>query len=66
MRAQLIILRDPTIEVRLQVNDRPVQGFAERYPIELIERGFVKTLANSIGLRTFRLGARVISLLMRR
>ena len=52
MRARLIILRDPTIEVRLQLGDRPVQGFAERHAIELIEQGLVEALADSIGLRT--------------
>ena len=55
MWARLIILRYPAIEVGLQLGDRPVQGFAERHAIELVEHRFVETLANSIGLGTFRL-----------
>ena len=57
MWARLIVLRQPAIEVGLQLGDRPVQGFAERHAIELVEHRFVEPLANTICLRALRFGA---------
>ena len=37
-----------------------VDLFAERDAVELVEQGLVEALADTVGLRAFRLGARVI------
>jgi hypothetical protein len=44
-------------EVGLQLVDRAVDLFAECHPVELVQQGAMETLANSIGLRVFGLGA---------
>ena len=48
MGPRLIVSVDPGIEVGLQLGERPVDLLAERYAIELVERGFVEALADAV------------------
>lgn len=59
MRARFIVRRHPNIEIALQLIDGPVEFFAERHAIELIEYGAMETLADPVGLRAPGLGAGV-------
>ena len=65
MGPSLIVLGDPGIEVALQLVDRGVDLLAERHPVELVEHGAMKTLADTVGRRAFCLGAAVIDVLDR-
>src|SRR5215831_6501337 len=59
----LIVLGDPRIKIGLQLVDRAIDLFAKRHPIEFVEHGAMKALANAIGLRALGLGAAVIDVL---
>jgi hypothetical protein len=63
MGAPFIVLGDPGIEVGLQLVDRPVDFFAERQPVELVEHGAMEALADAVGLRALGLGAGMIDVL---
>ena len=60
MRSPLIVVGEPGVKIGLQLFDGAIDLFAERHPVELVEQGAVETLANSVGLRAFGLGAAVI------
>ena len=63
MWPRLIVSRDPRIQVGLQLVDRTVHLFAERYTIEFVEHGLVEPFTDAVGLRALGLGARVIDVL---
>ena len=65
MRPRLIVLGDPGIEIGVQLVDRAIDLLAERHPIELVENGAMKALADAVGLRAFGLDAGVIDVLDR-
>src|ERR1700758_5735942 len=65
MRPVLIVFEEPSIEIGLQLVDRPIDPFSERDPIEFIEHGAMKALADAVGLRALGLGAAVIDVLDR-
>ena len=65
MGALLVVFGDPDIKVGLQLVDGAIDLLAERHPVELIQHGAMKALADSIGLRAFGLGAAVIDVLDR-
>ena len=50
MRSDLVVVDQPGIEIGLQLVDRMIDLLAERDPIELVEHGAVKALADSIRL----------------
>jgi hypothetical protein len=66
MRTLIVVFGEPCIKIFLQLRDRAVELLAECYPIELVEQCFMEALADAIGLRTPRLGARVIDVLDRK
>jgi hypothetical protein len=59
----LVVVDDPGIEIGLQFVERAVDLFAECHPVELVEDGSVKALANTIRLRALGLGAAVVDVL---
>jgi len=65
MRSLAIVLGEPGIKISLQLRDRAVDLLAERHAVELVEQRFVEALADAVGLRAPRLGARVIDVLDR-
>src|ERR1700758_4225218 len=48
MRPVLIVFEEPSIEIGLQLVDRPIDPFSERDPIEFIEHGAMKALADAV------------------
>ena len=66
MRPRLIVLFDPAIQIGLQLVDRTIDLFAESDTVKLVEHGLVEAFADSVGLRAFSLGARVINVLDRK
>ncbi len=50
MRPRFVVLRDPDIEIALQVVNGPVDFLAERHAIKLIEYGSMEAFADSVGL----------------
>ena len=60
MSSGLVVLIDPEIEIGLKLSDGVVDLFAESDAIELVEQGLVEPLDNTIRLRAFRFGPRVI------
>ena len=65
MRPMLIVFEKPSIEIGLQLVDRPIDPFSERDPIEFIEHGAMEALADAVGLWALGLGAAVIDVLDR-
>ena len=65
MWPRLVVFADPHIKIGLQLVTGTVHLFAERDAIKLIEHGLVEALADTVGLRALRLGARVIDVLDR-
>lgn len=63
MGALLVIFRDPSIEIGLQLLHRPIDLFPEGYAIELAQHGLMEALANPVGLRMPRLGLGVVNVL---
>lgn len=59
MRAVVVVVGQPFIQVDLQFFDRTIDLAPERYLIELIENRLVEALADTIGLRMVCLGLRV-------
>ena len=53
VRAALIVIGDPRIEIGLQLIDAAIDLLAKSNPIELVQRGLVEPLANSVGLGPF-------------
>ena len=64
MRPQLVVFADTT-HLGLQLVKGTVHLFAERDAVKLIEHGLLEALADTVGLRALRLGARVIDVLDR-
>ena len=60
MSSGLVVLIDPEIEIGLKLCDGVVDLFAESDAIELVEQSLVEPLDNTIRLRAFRFGPRVI------
>ena len=58
--ADLVVFRDPGIEVSLQRVDAVIDLAAEGHAVELVEHGLVETLDDAVGLRALGLGASVI------
>ena len=56
MRALIIELGDPAIEIGLQVLDRSVELLAERDAVELVERRLVEALGLAV-IRYVKFGA---------
>lgn len=50
MRAVLVVLLLPRIEIKLQRLQRPIDLLPKCDPAEFIEHGFMKTLADPVGL----------------
>ena len=48
MGSCLVVLCHPSVEIGLELIDRHIDPLAERHPIELVEHGAVKALADSI------------------
>jgi hypothetical protein len=45
----LIVVSEPSVKIGLQLFDGPIDLFAERDPVELVEQRAVETLADSRG-----------------
>jgi hypothetical protein len=60
-----VVVDKPSVEIGLKLLDGPIDLFAERHPVELVEQRPMETLADSICLRAFGLGAAVIDVLDR-
>jgi hypothetical protein len=54
MRPVHVVLLEPNVEVFLKFFERLVDLLSKRDVIELVENRFVKTLADTIGLRALR------------
>jgi hypothetical protein len=65
MRPLLVVAGEPGIEIGLQLLDHAIDLLAKRHPVERVEHGAMEALADSIGLRALRLGARVVDVLDR-
>ena len=65
MWPSLIIIDEPSIEVGLQLLNGPVDLFAERDAVELVEQGAMEAFADSVGLRALGLGTGVVDVLDR-
>src|SRR5580658_3749466 len=65
MRSDLVVVDQPGIEIGLQLVDHTIDLFAERDPIELVQDGAVKALADPIRLWALGLGAAVVDVLDR-
>ena len=63
MRPILVELCQPGIYIGLQLRKTSVDPLAEGDPVEFIEDGLMKPLANSIGLRAPHLGLGVLDVL---
>src|SRR6516165_6259041 len=61
----LVVFGDPRIKVGLQLVDGAIDLLAKCHPVELIQDGAMKALADAIGLRALGLGAAVIDVLDR-
>ena len=61
----LVVFGDPRIKVGLQLVDGAIDLLAKRHPVELIQDGAMKALADAVGLRALGLGAAVIDVLDR-
>jgi len=61
----LVVFGDPRIKVGLQLVDGAIDLLAKRHPVELIQDGAMKALADAVGLRALGLGAAVIDVLNR-
>ena len=64
-RPELVVVGNPGIEVGLQFVDGAIDPLAERHPVELVEKGAMEALANTIGLRALGLGAGMVDVLDR-
>ena len=65
MRSDLVGVDQPGIEIGLQLVQRAIDLLAEGDPIELVQDGAVKALADAVGLRALGLGAAVVDVLDR-
>jgi hypothetical protein len=65
MRPLLVVFGEPRIEIAMQLRDGAIELPVECKAIELVEQCFVKALADTVGLRAPRFGARVIDVLDR-
>ena len=65
MRAPVIILLHPFVKSSLQFLNAAVDPLAKGDAVELIQQGFVETLADAIGLRAARFCPRVVDILNR-
>ena len=65
MWPRLVVFADPHIKIGLQLVNGTVHLFAEGDAVKLIEHGLMEALADTVGLRALRLGARVIDVLDR-
>lgn len=63
MGAHLIVVLDPSVQIRLQSLDGGVDLLAEGNPIELVEHGAVEALTDAVGLRALGLGAGMVDIL---
>ena len=63
MWALPVVFDGPSIEVDLQFVDSPIDLLAKGHPVELVEHGAMKALADAIGLRALGLGAAVVDVL---
>ena len=59
------LVDEPGIEIGVQLLNPPVDLFAERDAVELVEQGAMEALADSVGLRAFSLGPGVVDVLDR-
>ena len=66
MWPRLVVFFDPAIQIGLQLVDRTIHLLAESDTVKLVEHGLVEAFADSVGLRAFGLGARVIDVLDRK
>ena len=55
-----VVVNEPRIKVLLQLVHRGIDPLAERGAVELIQHGFMQPLADAVGLRMPRFGARVL------
>src|SRR6516165_8210877 len=55
VRAPLVVVDEPGVEVALQLVARAVDLLTEGNPVELVEDGAMEALANAIGLRALGL-----------
>ena len=65
MRSDLVVIDQPGIEIGLQLVDHTIDLLAEGNPIELVQDGAVKALADPIRLWALGLGAAVVDVLDR-
>jgi hypothetical protein len=65
MWAPLIIVKEPGVQVILQLLDGTVDLFAECHTVELVEDGAMEALTNSVRLWALGLGAAVVDVLDR-
>src|SRR6516162_1874301 len=62
MGPTMVVFDQPGVEIGLQLVDHAIDLLAE-HPVELIQDGAMKALADAIGLRALGLGAAVIDVL---
>jgi len=65
MRAFIIVVFQPFVQISLQLFYRPVDFPAQRRLIKLLQYGLVEPLADTIGLRVAHLSSRVLNVIDR-
>ena len=63
MRTLDVVVSQPFIHIGLQLFNRAVNLAPERHLVKLLQNGFVKSLADSIGLRVMRLSLDVLNVI---
>ena len=63
MWARLIVVDQPSIEIRLQLVDCAVDLLAEGHPVEFVQNSAMEALANAIRLGALCFGAAVVDIL---
>lgn len=65
MSAFIVVVRQPLVQIFLQLLQRLVQLFAEGHLIKLVQDRLMKPLADPIRLRRHRFGFRVVDIINR-
>ena len=65
MSSFIVVVRQPLVQIFLQLLQRLVQLFAEGHLIKLVQDRLMKPLADAVGLRRHRFGFRVVDIINR-
>ena len=66
MRALVVLVGDPVIQVGLQLFDAAIDLAPERDLVKLLQNRFVEALGDAVGLRVPDLGLRVLDVVQRK